>query len=393
LISIENLSKRYWITRRNGEGLRHALENAIKSPFRFFARGNRNGVSSGIEDFWALKEISAQIKQGEVIGVIGRNGAGKSTLLKILSRITEPTSGVVRLQGRVASLLEVGTGFHPELTGRENIFLNGSILGMTRAEIRKKFDEIVAFAEIERFLLVDEVLAVGDAGFQKKCIGKMSEVSRSAGRTVLFVSHSMPAITQLCKRALRLEAGRLVQEGTVDEVVAEYLRTCSSDSVNLAPEESLEGLRARKRLFFRSAQLLDQSKAFVNEVDVRQPFFLRVAYEVPRPLSRIELSVRLLTADGRPVMTSLQSATEPSVLDQKKQGAYEAEIEFPGMFLMPGTYLINVAAHHPAGEIFDIKENVIRFTVQDTGTHFSQYQNYQEIGVVLKELSWRERQT
>ena len=204
-----------------------------------------------IEEFWALKDVSFEVQEGEVLGIIGRNGAGKSTLLKILSRITEPTSGRITLRGRVASLLEVGTGFHPELTGRENIFLNGAILGMSRAEIRKKFDEIVAFAEIEKFLdtpvkryssgmyvrlafavaahlepeilIVDEVLAVGDAEFQKKCLGKMNEVSRRDGRTVLFVSHNMAAVTQLTERAILLSHGSIAHSGECQSVVQFYL--------------------------------------------------------------------------------------------------------------------------------------------------------------------------
>lgn len=203
------------------------------------------------EDFWALKDVSFEVKQGEVVGIIGRNGAGKSTLLKILSRITEPTEGRIRLRGRVASLLEVGTGFHPELTGRENIFLNGAILGMTREEIRRKFDEIVAFAEVEKFLdtpvkryssgmyvrlafavaahlepeilIIDEVLAVGDAQFQKKCLGKMGEVAKG-GRTVLFVSHNMAAVMNLCPKALHFESGRLVNSGSTDDIVRSYLK-------------------------------------------------------------------------------------------------------------------------------------------------------------------------
>jgi lipopolysaccharide transport system ATP-binding protein len=222
-----------------------------------FFRGQQIVQGDEVEEFWALKNISFDVRQGEVIGIIGRNGAGKSTLLKILSRITEPTEGRVLLRGRVASLLEVGTGFHPELTGRENIYLNGAILGMTHDEIRMKFDEIVAFAEVDKFLdtpvkhyssgmyvrlafavaahlepeilIIDEVLAVGDTEFQKKCLGKMSEVSRG-GRTVIFVSHNTGAVQSLCGRAILIESGRLATIGSSREVVAQYLRTSLSDS-------------------------------------------------------------------------------------------------------------------------------------------------------------------
>src|SRR5580658_8337077 len=231
-ITIENLGKRYTIghQRAQGDGMRHAIEGAMRAPLAWF-RSRRKRRQRRV-DFWALKGVSFQIKPGEVVGIIGRNGAGKSTLLKLLSRITGPTEGRIRIDSRIASLLEVGTGFHQELTGRENIFLNGAILGMTRAEIVRKFDAIVEFSEIEKFLdtpvkryssgmyvrlafavaahlepeilIVDEVLAVGDAAFQKKCLGKMGDVAHVEGRTVLFVSHNMQTIRQLCSRAVLL---------------------------------------------------------------------------------------------------------------------------------------------------------------------------------------------
>src|SRR4051812_46644640 len=230
IITVEDLSKRYVIGHQRGkdDGLRHAIERAVRAPLNWLRHGRRTQGGKP-EEFWALRDVNLEIKQGEVVGIIGRNGAGKSTLLKILSRITEPTKGRVRIRGRLASLLEVGTGFHPELTGRENIFLNGAILGMAHAEIKRKFDEIVAFAEVEKFLdtpvkryssgmyvrlafavaahlepeilVVDEVLAVGDAEFQNKCLGKMSEVAHG-GRTILFVSHNMASLSRLCTRGV-----------------------------------------------------------------------------------------------------------------------------------------------------------------------------------------------
>jgi lipopolysaccharide transport system ATP-binding protein len=251
IVQCERLGKRYQIRherdRQQYVALRDVLTAAVKAPF---IRSKRAESLPPREDFWALRDVSFNIAAGEVVGIIGRNGAGKSTLLKVLSRITEPSEGRLTLCGRVASLLEVGTGFHPELTGRENIFLNGAILGMTRAEIVRKFDEIVAFAEVERFLdtpvkryssgmyvrlafavaahlepeilVVDEVLAVGDAEFQKKCLGKMHEVSRG-GRTVLFVSHNMAAIQALCSRVIVLQDGRKVADGDPSESMAIYL--------------------------------------------------------------------------------------------------------------------------------------------------------------------------
>src|ERR1035441_766765 len=267
IISVEHLSKKYRIThqgqRQQYETLRDVL--AAKSK-HMLARlkpgktGDSNGLStrSTKEDFWALKDVSFQVQPGEVLGIIGRNGAGKSTLLKILSRITDPTGGRVTIRGRVASLLEVGTGFHPELTGRENIFLNGAILGMRKAEIRRKFDEIVAFSEVEKFLdtpvkryssgmyvrlafavaahlepeilIVDEVLAVGDAEFQKKCLGKMKDVSTKEGRTVLFVSHNLTAVKALCKTGLLLQKGQLLRRGSSQEVLDSYLSSGAVES-------------------------------------------------------------------------------------------------------------------------------------------------------------------
>jgi lipopolysaccharide transport system ATP-binding protein len=268
IIRVENLGKRYVLSHQGGkgDGLRHRIEHFARSPFRWLGAAlkqaetaNRgNGALHGAgqpkpaskEEFWALKDLNFEIKQGEVVGVIGRNGAGKSTLLKILSRITEPTTGRVAINGRVASLLEVGTGFHPELTGRENVFLNGAILGMSRVEIKKKFDEIVAFAEIEKFLdtpvkryssgmyvrlafavaahlepeilIVDEVLAVGDTQFQQKCLGKMQAVASGEGRTVLFVSHNLAAVRQLCSRGLLLENGRLALNAPTGQLLESF---------------------------------------------------------------------------------------------------------------------------------------------------------------------------
>lgn len=258
-ITVENLSKSYWVghqsARTNGHSnLREALTREVRNFSRKaldFTRGRQIVQGDEIEQFWALRDVSFEVKRGEVLGIIGRNGAGKSTLLKVLSRITEPDRGRVKLRGRVASLLEVGTGFHPELTGRENIFLNGAILGMTRAEIKAKFDEIVAFAEIERFLdtpvkryssgmyvrlafsvaahlepeilIVDEVLAVGDVEFQRKCLGKMSEVA-GGDRTILFVSHNLAAIETLCPRCLHLISGEVAADSTSEAVISSYLQ-------------------------------------------------------------------------------------------------------------------------------------------------------------------------
>ncbi len=270
VIQVDNLSKKYTLghAKTKGDGLRHEIERAVLAPFRWLAssKNGRGASAKNSDEFWALRDIGFDVAKGEVVGIIGHNGAGKSTLLKLLSRITEPTTGSIRLRGRVASLLEVGTGFHPELTGRENVFLNGAILGMGRQEIIRKFDEIVAFAEVERFLdtpvkryssgmyvrlafsvaahlepeilIVDEVLAVGDASFQKKCLGKMEEVA-GEGRTVLFVSHNMPMIANLCSRGILLKAGSIVDDGPIDQVIYSYTSEVSA-LAGLPVEERLD---------------------------------------------------------------------------------------------------------------------------------------------------------
>ena len=298
-ISVQGLSKRYVIghQRSSRDGLRHSVEKIIRNPLAWIKR-RRKEKRAKMEEFWALRDLSFQIQEGEAIGIIGHNGAGKSTLLKILSRITEPTTGQLRLRGKVASLLEVGTGFHGELTGRENIFLNGAILGMKKAEIRRKFDEIVAFAENEKFLdtpvkryssgmyvrlafavaahlepeilVVDEVLAVGDAAFRKKCLWKMGEAAKG-GRTVLFVSHNMEAVRALCKRALLLRDGHIEAIGDTESVIERYLSEAGSaatekrfstglsmgealtlESFSFSPDPVVSGGALRFRLVFRA---------------------------------------------------------------------------------------------------------------------------------------------
>jgi lipopolysaccharide transport system ATP-binding protein len=305
-IIVENLSKKYVIGHRHtGSQQKYqytALRDVVARGFHNFARKTADVVrgrqvvqGDEVEDFWALKDVTFEVKQGEVLGIIGRNGAGKSTLLKILSHITDPTQGRVTLSGRVASLLEVGTGFHPELTGRENIFLNGAILGMTRREIRKKIDEIVAFAEIEKFLdtpvkhyssgmyvrlafavaahlepeilIVDEVLAVGDTEFQKKCLGKMDEVSRAKGRTVLFVSHSMPSIERLCKRVIALKSGKIWMSGPATKAIAEYLSGDQRSTYVAKPSSSKPTISR--------ANVEQRDHALLLSVDFQSPFPLR----------------------------------------------------------------------------------------------------------------------
>ncbi len=307
IISVENLSKCYLIGRNteHGDGLRHIMERAVRAPFSIL-KGRSKEKQSKTEEFWAVRDVSVEIKRGEMVGIIGRNGAGKSTLLKLLSRITEPTKGKISLRGRVASLLEVGTGFHPELTGRENIFLNGAILGMSRVEIKRKFDEITAFAEIDKFLdtpvkryssgmyvrlafavaahlepeilIVDEVLAVGDAEFQKKCMGKMGDVSTKEGRTVLLVSHQMPAIQNLCTRCILMDRGQLIQEGKTEDIVNAYMSKGSElASGGLADRKDRAG---KGEVRVTSIELRDESGNQMLEAIAGNDVVLSLGYKV-----------------------------------------------------------------------------------------------------------------
>jgi len=373
VISVENLGKRYLIKhQREGRrytALRDVLVDRTKSAWRKMLRfrsslsttrveGNGEVASSETEDFWALKNVSFEVKQGEVLGIIGRNGAGKSTLLKILSRITEPTEGRVRIKGRVASLLEVGTGFHPELTGRENIFLNGAILGMARVEIKKKFDEIVAFAEIEKFLdtpvkryssgmyvrlafavaaylepeilIVDEVLAVGDAEFQKKCLGRMNDVARG-GRTVLFVSHNMGAVQALCTKLLLLESGAVKAVGEVGSMVDQYL----------GETQRSENLCLRKAVQVGHDLQLTRFELLPNPVDGGEP--LRFAFEFrPRKSTRItDLALLFYSAQNtRVAILDLRSCGLPLSLQVGQDWRGKGEIK--SLPLVEGDYSIGL---------------------------------------------------
>jgi lipopolysaccharide transport system ATP-binding protein len=374
VISVEHLSKRYLVGHRTERtldeqypNLRDMLERTLRNSVRKavdIVRVRQIVQGDEVEEFWALKDVSFEVQEGEVLGIIGRNGAGKSTLLKILSRITEPTLGRVTLRGRVASLLEVGTGFHPELTGRENIYLNGAILGMNRAEIRKKFDEIVAFAEVETFLdtpvkryssgmyvrlafavaahlepeilVVDEVLAVGDAEFQKKCLGKMNEVSHREGRTVLFVSHNMRAVTQLTDRAILLSRGSIAHEGRAQSVVQSYLGPSPQRGIvefDLRDEpRRFEGTGAARILslrFSRSAPVFE----------FNEPLSYRIEIKAERKIHRVRANMTIYTRDGTPA--GCCDGTELAGLTAGE--TREMTVTLPPCRLSPGSYYCAVS--------------------------------------------------
>lgn len=423
VIRVENLGKRYLLKhqqqgRSRYVALRDVIADGVKSMRQRLLKLKRYQFPSNQEEFWALKDISFEIRRGEVVGIIGRNGAGKSTLLKLLSRITEPTIGRITLRGRVASLLEVGTGFHPELTGRENIFLNGAILGMTKTEIRHNFDQIIAFAEVEKFLdtpvkhyssgmyvrlafavaayleseilVVDEVLAVGDVQFQKKCLGKMESVAKTEGRTVLLVSHNMGTITNFCSKGIYLNQGKLISLGEINKVVEEYL---GSDVGNLTSKQLYtpdQIKRLNKAIFFHEVTILNHENEKSTEIDVRHHFFIHVVYEVRTSIKNVELSVRISSDDGRPILTTHQSDCSPEQIFLRKPGIYQISIRFPGMFLMPGLYMVTLGAHEPMVQVYDFHENTITFRIHETGTKLAKYQHHKSSGVVLLDLPWVE---
>jgi len=352
-VVIDNVSKRFRIGAMRPDYA--TLRERIAGAFRFRKEDPET------REIWALRDVSFQIEQGEALGLIGHNGAGKSTLLKILSRITEPTSGEAILHGRVASLLEVGTGFHPELTGRENIFLNGAILGMTRAEIRKNFDAIVAFAEIEKFLdtpvkryssgmyvrlafavaahltpeilLIDEVLAVGDIEFQRRCLGRMNEVARS-GRTVVFVSHNLASIETLCRKAVLLAGGRVVEYGPAQEVIVRYLaaRTATARMDLSAVERDGEG-KAR----ILSVELFDRdATAAIDVVEFRRPFRVRIGYEVHERLPNASFGLALLGRDGSRLF--LSETYEVGRVFDLETGPASIDVAVVNPNVLPGVY-------------------------------------------------------
>lgn len=377
-IRVEKISKRYRLgaSRARYKTLRDTLTDAMMTPFRAFSSAaSRNGKESSSnsagasvsETFWALKDVSFEVNRGEVIGVIGRNGAGKSTLLKILSRITEPTEGYADIRGRIGSLLEVGTGFHPELTGRENIYLNGAILGMRRAEIENKFDEIVAFAEVEKFidtpvkhyssgmylrlafavaahldpeiLLVDEVLAVGDAAFQRKCLGKMNDVAHH-GRTVLLVSHDMTAISHLASRCVLLEKGRVARIGPPEEVIAFYASQQSALQVDLQERNDRTGDGVIR---LRSLRFCDEDGQSIEQISSGEPLKIVVGYTSQLEnfkAEEIALYLRLTDSMGHPV-TALATSFCKAAENKTLPGSGEMICHIPRLLLTEETYGID----------------------------------------------------
>ncbi len=414
-IQAEALGKRYRIggRRERYKTLRDTLANAASSPVRRLRSVLRNrSAAVADETIWALRDISFEVQRGGVVGIIGRNGAGKSTLLKILSRITRPTVGYVDVWGRVGSLLEVGTGFHPELTGRENIYLNGTILGMRRHEIARKFDEIVQFAEVEKFvdtpvkhyssgmymrlafavaahlepeiLLVDEVLAVGDVAFQKKCLGKMGEVAEE-GRTILFVSHNMAAIKQLCKTGILLHEGRILKQGRIGDVIQEYIggAALSAHCVDLKASDHVTGLNG---IQVHRVELLNHVEGLFA-VPWGEPIRLRLDITVSKPLQHVNFGLGITTLEQIPILT-VHSADVGETLVSLMPGRRQVEVTLDNPLRL-GMYNLILGAHEgiSRSSIFYIP-NAVRLEVvpsTETDTLYFEYNT----GIVNGASTWK----
>ena len=417
-ISVRGVAKEY----RLGEKVRYrtvreSLTRAASAPLSALRRGRRQRAVSD-ERLWALDDVSFDVRTGEAVGLVGANGAGTSTLLKIQSRITEPTRGSVTIAGRVASLLEVGTGFHPELTGRENIFLNGAMLGMSRREIGRRFDEIVEFSGVSRFvdtpvkryssgmyvrlafavaahiepevLLVDEVLAVGDASFQAKCLGKMSDVAQE-GRTVLFVSHNLAALANLCPRAVLLVGGRKHAEGPSREVIAEYLALGAAQEGERVWSDPLTA-PGNETVRLHAVRIVSGGRP-TADVDIENPIDVVVEYWNLEPGARLSVSIHVFDGVGVGVLASANmpsATTEPDdwYARPHPQGLYRSVCTLPGEFLNEGRYTINAVVLRDSREVEVIERGAVAFTVHDTGAMRKEYGG-EWLGVVRPRLPWK----
>lgn len=384
VITVENISKQYIIDHQKGKGA-NTLRDVITANFRQVFSGQKKQESVTKEEFWALRDVSFSIEQGDRVGIVGHNGAGKSTMLKILSKIIEPTTGRVRIRGRVASLLEVGTGFHPELTGRENIYLNGSLLGMSRSEIRKQFDAIVAFAGVEKFLdtpvkryssgmyvrlgfaisahldpeimIVDEVLAVGDAEFQKKSLGKMRDNSAS-GRTIIFVSHNLTAVQALCNKTLYFEKGQLIEQGETNQVIASYLSKVSKTRL-LRQWDSPEDGPGNDLIRVRRIELTPDYQDELTHIDVRTPMKLRFEFWNLMDHANLNLSMHLNSLTGECIF-NVGTQSQPY-----GKGLIAGECVIPGYFLNDGSYTISIMIVKDTVTPLYTLEEGITFDVED----------------------------
>jgi lipopolysaccharide transport system ATP-binding protein len=406
VIKVENLFKQYRLGQVSTGTIAHDLNRWFhkvrgkEDPYEMVTGLNTRATKDSSEYVWALQNINFEVKQGEVLGIIGKNGAGKSTLLKILSKVTSPTRGEIKVKGRIASLLEVGTGFHPELTGRENIFLNGAILGMSKSEIRSKFDEIVAFSGVEKYidtpvkryssgmyvrlafavaahlepeiLIVDEVLAVGDAEFQKKCLGKMKDVSNQ-GRTVLFVSHNMATINQLCENSILLNQGEIMSIGRTSDIVNQYFFQ------NISTKNHYENFNENKSCYIYEAFTFDEFNEKKSEFGSDESIFISVRARQNEYYKDLTMSIALIDKFGNRVFTSLKVINQ----EFQKIGEYIVTLEIPMKTIAPNSYTFHFALYYPKGEVYDLIDFECPIKIIDQGTEFLLYEGNDYGSVIL----------
>ncbi|WP_247234973.1 ABC transporter ATP-binding protein [Telluribacter sp. SYSU D00476] len=410
VITAENISKKYIIDHKSSKRS-NSIRDLVSDTFDSIFKPNKEENSKGKEEFWALRDVNFSIQQGDRVGIVGHNGAGKSTLLKILSRITNPTTGQVKISGRVASLLEVGTGFHPELTGRENIFLNGAILGMNKDEIRRSFDAIVDFAGVEKFLdtpvkryssgmyvrlgfaiaahlepeilIIDEVLAVGDAEFQKKCLGKMRDVSDS-GRTILFVSHNLVAVQALCNKAFFFEKGTLVDQGDTTHIVTTYLSKISQKNLE-RQWESLNEAPGNDQVRIKSFKLIPEYQDNLMHIDVRTPMQFQFEFWNLEEEANLNLSMHLYSYTGECIFnvgTTSQNFAK---------GLVTGSCEIPGHFLNDGSYVVSMMIVKDTSTVVYNMEEALSFDVEDYREGVTWYGKWP--GFIRPQLNFSIRQT
>jgi lipopolysaccharide transport system ATP-binding protein len=426
VLKVEHLYKRY----RLGNVDRQAFKEDIISfwhkmrglpdPYETYTTSNELAAAKSAEEVksryvWSLQDVNFEVKKGEVVGIIGKNGAGKSTLLKILSKTTTPTKGKVKIKGRIASLLEVGTGFHPDLTGRENIYMNGAILGMTRHEITAKLDEIVAFAGIEAFidtpvkryssgmyvrlafavaahlepdiLIVDEVLAVGDADFQKKCIGKMKDVSQGEGRTVLFVSHNILSIKQLCDKGVLLKNGRLELHDKIQNVIDAYVKKDKLQGQTIPDNWSLYNTGEAK---FKTFAIINQNDEQVDEVYYLEDIKLRLTVEIFKPIKSAILDVKIMTMEGTYITYATTNFAGIKQIALEK-GEYTFDVLIENR-IVPGNYSFTIGIHHADGTTIDYVQQIGNITISNIAKHKMDYTLNWTHGFIINQSKWTSKQ-
>ncbi|WP_293892574.1 ABC transporter ATP-binding protein [Flavobacterium sp.] len=421
VIIVENLSKAYQIGQIGTGTLSKDIDRfwqtrvlGKEDPFLKIGETNDRSTSGESNIVWSLKDINFEIQRGDAVGIIGKNGAGKSTLLKLLSRITSPTSGEIKVKGRIASLLEVGTGFHPELTGRENIYLNGAILGMRKKEITRKLEEIINFSGVERYidtpvkryssgmyvrlafavaahleseiLIVDEVLAVGDAEFQKKCLGKMGDISKGEGRTVLFVSHNMSAVKSLCQKGILLENGLIKSIGDIDKVMSSYTSNVNSKESQVFFDEQTKR-SGSKNLEFLSLEIRNQHDVLTQEYSIGDDLNVRFRIRNNANEGKSEVAIQIKTTDEMPLFHVMARDSNYEIKHSQHEEVYNVCIN--DLRLFPGTYIIGLVSANTTGhQIYDLIENTLTFQIIDGGT-YTQRNLPRSAGLLFLNPQWK----